>query len=266
VSSPLPSRSSDLTPLPGVPAGTRAGAVAGPVPGSAAERVTELRERMNGMQRDRWEPRGRQLTGGLAELLPNGLLRSGVVYTVDNSTSLIMALLGSATADGAWAAVVGLPDLGVEAAAGFGIALDRLVLVPQPGDQWLTVTAALVDVLPLVVVHPERGVGGADIARLGARLRQTGCTLLVAGAWAQSEASFSVTGTAWAGVASGHGYLSGRDLTVEVAERAGPRRFETIHLPDPAGTGDRSPAARAEPARARLEQMRQRTRRHPVAG
>src|SRR5688572_7807867 len=117
----------------------------------AADRLTELRERMNGMQRERWEPSGRALPGGLAGLLPNGMLRSGVVYTVDNSTSLIMALLGAAGADGGWAAVVGLPDFGVEAAAGFGIDLDRLVLVPSPGDQWLAVTAALVDVLPLVV-------------------------------------------------------------------------------------------------------------------
>ena len=216
---------------------------------------------MNGMQRDRWEPRGRPLADGLAGLLPNGTLRSGVVYTVADSTSLIMAILGTATADGGWAAVVGLPDFGVEAAAGFGIDLGRLVLVPSPGDQWLAVTAALVDVLPLVVVHPERIVGSAEVARLGARLRQTGCTLIVAGAWAQSEAALRVTGSRWEGLGDGHGYLSGRDLTVSVAERGGPSRTVPVHLPDRGGVPD---LARVE--RPDSNQAATALRTHPAAG
>lgn len=194
---------------------------------------------MNGMQRDRWEPAGRALPDGLAGLLPNGL-RTGVAYTVENSTSLIMAILGAAAADGAWGAVVGMPDFGIEAALGFGIDLDRLVLVPSPGDQWLAVTAALVDVLPLVVVHPERSVGAAEVARLGARLRQTGCTLIVAGGWAQSEATLRVTATSWAGLGVGHGYLSGRDLTVSVTDRSGQRRAQPLHLPDRAAKAGRA--------------------------
>ncbi|WEO79209.1 hypothetical protein BJQ94_09325 [Cryobacterium sp. SO2] len=237
-------------------------AVEGSAAGTAAERVTELRERMNGMQRDRWEPQGRVLPGGLAALLPQGRLRSGVAYSVDNSTSLIMAILGAATTDGGWGAVVGLPDFGVEAAVGFGIDLERLVLVPSPGDQWLAVTAALVDVLPLVVVHPERTVGAAEVARLGARLRQTGCTLIVAGGWAQSEAALRVTGTRWEGLGAGHGYLSGRDLSVAVDDRAGPRRTGALHLPDP-GT-DLNPAETLR--RPPLAAVRSRAHLHPAAG
>jgi hypothetical protein len=233
VSTPL----HDVVPDRSLRVGAGAGTSAGALSGTAADRVTELRERMNGMQRDRWEPQGRPVAGALSGLLPHGVLRSGVVYTVDNSTSLVMAALGSATAEGAWAAVVGLPDFGVEAAADFGIDLARLVLVPAPGEHWLAVTAALVDVLPLVVVQPQRTVGAAEMARLSARLRQSGCTLVVAGAWAQSEAALCVTGTGWEGVGAGHGYLTGRTLGVTVAERNGPRREELIHLPDPAGTG-----------------------------
>lgn len=205
-------------------------------PRAAAERVSELRERIQGMQRDRWEAPGIPLPGSLARLLPHGSLQRGAAYTVENSTSLIMALLGAATADGAWCAVVGLPDFGAEAAVGFGIDLDRLVLVPSPGEQWLAVAAALVDVLPLVVVRPERAVGDAEVARLGARLRQTGCTLLVAGGWSQSEASLRVAGSSWDGVADGHGALSGRDLEVEVRGRNGSTRLrrERLRLPEPA--------------------------------
>ena len=257
MSIPLSSVARDPSPL----VGAAVGAAVGTPTGSAAERVTELRERMNGMQRDRWEPRGRPLTGSLAALLPGGTLRSGVVYTVADSTSLIMAILGTVTADGGWAAVVGLPDFGVEAAAGFGIDLGRLVLVPSPGDQWLAVTAALVDVLPLVVVHPERTVGSAEVARLGARLRQTGCTLIVAGDWAQSEASLRVTDARWEGLGAGHGYLSGRDLTVSVTERGGPRRTVPVHLPDRAGVAALDRVERPQPSRS-VPTLRT----HPVAG
>jgi hypothetical protein len=201
--------------------------------------VGELQARIQGMQRDRWESPGRPVSPGLAALLPNGTLRRGAVYTIANSTSLVMAILGSASADGGWSAVVGLPDFGAEAATGFGIDLARLVLVPSPGEQWLAVTAALVDVLPLVVVNPGRQVGDAEASRLAARLRQTGCTLIVAGAWSASEASLRVSGTRWDGLGAGHGYLSGRDLTVAVAGRN-------------ARTGRELGGGRGRPARLRL--------------
>ena len=230
--------------------------------GAAAERVSELQARIHGMQRDRFASGGRQLPGSLGRLLPEGALRTGVVYTIENSTSLVMAVLGAAAADGGWSAVVGVPDFGAEAATGFGIDLERLVLVPDPGDQWLAVTAALVDVLPLVVVHPQRPVGDTEAARLGARLRQTGCTLIVAGSWSQSEADLRVTGTRWDGLGSGHGYLSGRELTVSVTGRngSGRRRSERVRLPDlPAAEPAPGPLMPAAPLRADLP-------RHPATG
>ena len=75
-----------------------------------------------------------------------------------------------------------------------------------------------------------------EAARLGARLRQSGCTLIVAGAWPQSEAALRVTDTRWQGLGAGHGYLAGRDLAVHVTGRngSGPRRSTCVHLPDDA--------------------------------
>lgn len=243
-----------------------ASAPAAPADASAAERVSALQARIHGMQRDRWETGGRAVSGALAGILPDGMLRHGVVYTVGNSTSLIMAVLAAAGRDGGWSAVVGLPDFGAEAAIGCGIDLERLVLVPSPGDQWLAVTAALVDVLPLVVVHPERAVGDAEAARLGARLRQSGCTLIVAGAWSQAEADLRVTGIRWEGIGTGHGYLSGRDLTVQVSGRngSGRRRRELVHLPDLAVPGESVPT---QPAPfGSTGQRRSSQRRQPAAG
>ncbi len=69
----------------------------------------------------------------LAPLLPGGGLRRGSVVAVHGSTALLLALLAAATAQGVWAAVVGVGDLGVLAAAEAGVAVQRLALVPAPG-------------------------------------------------------------------------------------------------------------------------------------
>ena len=53
---------------------------------------------------------------------------------VTDSTSLLFALLAKPMAQGAWAAIVGMPDLGAAAAVEYGIDLGRLALVPRPGD------------------------------------------------------------------------------------------------------------------------------------
>src|SRR5690606_30949939 len=89
----------------------------------------------------------------LGELLPHGL-RRGSTYLVTPSLSLLLALLAGASAQGSWAAAIGLPELGAEAAAHLGVDPGRLVLVPHPGDRWLTATMALIEVLPVVVVRP----------------------------------------------------------------------------------------------------------------
>lgn len=155
----------------------------------------------------------------LAGLFPGGGLRHGCVYTVPNSTSLVMALLSAPSRDGAWCGVVGLPDFGIEAAAGLGIALDRLVQVPRPGDRWLAVTAALVDALPVVAMRPPSPARPADAARLAARLRQRGGVLLVAGPWTACEAELTIEARHWEGLGlgPGHGSLSGMSVTVVAA-------------------------------------------------
>ena len=86
-------------------------------------------------------------------------------------------------------------------------------------------------------------------------------TLIVAGAWAQSEAALRVTGSRWEGLGDGHGYLSGRDLTVSVAERGGPSRTVPLHLPDRGGVPDLARVERPDSNRAATA-----LRTHPAAG
>ncbi|MDY7543931.1 MULTISPECIES: hypothetical protein [unclassified Cryobacterium] len=181
----------------------------------------------------------RQAAAGFSGLLPGGALKPGSVYTVDGSVSLVLALLAGPSLAGSWCGVIGLPDLGPEAAASLGIDLARLVLVPTPGDQWLTVTAALADVLPVVAVRPTRRVSATEASRLGARLRQRGCTLLVAGDWPLAEARLALRTNTWSGLGFGHGHLTGREVLVAASVRSGSSRTARMSL------GGRPPEAPA---------------------
>ena len=156
--------------------------------------VHELQTRIRQMQATKLESRSLQTHPALGPLLPGGALKAGAAYSVLGSTTLLMAMLAGPSAAGAWCGVVGMPDFGAEAAGRFGIDLERLVLVPHPGDQWLTVTAAVVDVLSVVVLAPPARATDGDVARLSARLRQRESTLVVAGAWPQVEATITQCG------------------------------------------------------------------------
>jgi hypothetical protein len=204
-----------------------------PGPGPLSQ-VAALQQRISSMQATKLESRSLPTLPALADILPGGALRQGSAYSVESSTTLVMALLAGPSQGGAWCGVVGLPDFGAEAATRFGIDLERLVLVPAPGDQWLTVTAALVDVLSVVVIKPALHTTDADVARLGARLRQRGCTLIVMGSWPQSVAVLRIEASRWSGLGRGHGYLTGREVTVaSVGDRGFDRpRRAALWLPD----------------------------------
>lgn len=201
---------------------------------SAREQVALLQQRISSMQATKLETKTLPTLPFLAGILPGGALRQGAAYSIEDSTTLVMALLAGPSQSGAWCGVVGLPDFGAEAATRFGIDLERLVLVPTPGDQWLTVTAALVDVLTVVVVHPPLRTSDADVARLGARLRQRGCTLIVAGNWPQNEARLRIETSRWNGLGQGHGHLAGREVTITASRRNGQGRARSarVWLPD----------------------------------
>lgn len=203
-----------------------------------AGEVLRLRREISRMQRRRSEHTLLPLDPALSALLPEEGLQTGTAYTVSPSPSLVLALLSAASRKGHWCAVVGMPTLGVEAAAAFGIDLSRLILVPDPAERWLAATSALAEVVPLIVVHPGSRARDADVSRLSARLRDRGCTLLVTGsadAWPQSEGSIRIQDPQWHGLGSGWGLLS--DCTVTVTAR-------TRHHPMPSSVRVQLPGSR----------------------
>jgi hypothetical protein len=127
---------------------------------------------------------------------------------------------------------VGCAELGLEAAAAAGVELKRTILVPDPGEAWLEVTAALVDVLGVVVLSTPASVSDRDVSRLSARLRQRGSILIAHGDWPRCEARLSMRDTEWVGTGRGHGHLQARRVTVEVRRGTAPARTGRLWLPD----------------------------------
>ena len=196
---------------------------------ATAPSLSELRERVDRMQ---GRPAAQPVAThpAFAGLLQ---LQVGSSYSVD-SMSLATALMAGPSADGAWCAVVGSAELGLEAAAAAGVELRRTILVPDPGEAWLEVTAALIDVLGVVVLQAPAQVGAKDVSRVSARLRQRGAILICHGDWPRSDARVSLRDSAWVGVGRGHGHLQARTVTVEVRRGTAPPRTGRLWLPDAA--------------------------------
>ncbi len=179
----------------------------------------------------------------LPALRPLVQLRTGASYAVD-SPVLAMALMAGPSSAGAWCGVVGMPDFGVEAAAALGVDPDRTMLVPEPGEDWLNVAAAMIDVLSVVVVQPPGATGHGWTAGAGSAGQPASggpAHVPVAAArvgadrprrLASRDARLRAVQTRWSGIGQGHGHLSARRVRV-VSGRVGSASAEAeLWLPD----------------------------------
>jgi hypothetical protein len=148
---------------------------------------------------------------------------------------LLFALMAAATAEGCWAAVVGLPGCGALAAAELGVAVHRLALVPRPGRDQGEVektVAALLDGFDLVALATP--VTPATSRKLSARARHRKAVLLpFTVPWPGSDVELTATSGQWTGLSTGHGLLTTHTVTVQATGRgaaARPRRT-TVVLP-----------------------------------
>ncbi|MGA8115408.1 MAG: hypothetical protein WCA46_17220, partial [Actinocatenispora sp.] len=174
----------------------------------------------------------------LRDLLPDGGLRRGstvAVATTAGGVSLLFALLGTASGSGAWCALVGLPEAGAVSAAEFGVVPERFAMVPDPGTEWLSVTAALLDGFDLVVVRPPGRITPTQARRLAARARQRGAVLLAHGDWPGAEARMRPVDPVWQGLGKGRGRLRRRVLEIEATGRGSATRPRTVRVLLPSG-------------------------------
>ncbi|WP_152360705.1 hypothetical protein [Microlunatus speluncae] len=190
-------------------------------------RIRELQERVLRMQ-------GSAATRALpvvAPLAPLFTPRTGGAYAVD-SPSLAMTLLAAPSQAGEWVAVIGAADFGLAAAAGFGVDLSRTIAVPEPGERWPDVVAALTEIVSVIMVRPGR-VTEHQAARLRTRLRQRDAMLISWGDWPRCDARLSIESSCWDGLGRGHGRITGRRAVVSVRRSGRPSGRLSLWLPGP---------------------------------
>jgi hypothetical protein len=173
----------------------------------------------------------------LAPLLPDDGLRRGTTVVVRSNpsggtTALALALAVAPSQAGSWCAAVGLPSLGIVAAAELGVALERFALVPDPGQQWAAVMAAMIDAVDVILFRPRQRAHPADVRRLTARARERGAVLVPCGdGWSQgADLRLTVIEAVWQGLGQGHGYLQGRLVEVVALGRRAAARERRARL------------------------------------
>jgi hypothetical protein len=222
------------------------------------------------------------LLSALTELAPDGLKRGDVVR-IQNPGSVVdyltLALLaGALAAPGRlWVAAIGTPELGgvslSEMLAGDAPdgtdALDRLLLVPDPGPRWPEVFAQISSGVDLVLLRPPAPVAPAVGRAVDARLRQSrssgarhSAAVLVLGQWASARTILSTEHTEWTGlhgagdgVWAGTGHLTGGKATVSATRRGTASGRRSVQLWLPGADGAVRPleeTAAAAPAHTRL--------------
>lgn len=158
------------------------------------------------------------------------------------SWSVALALAGAALGDDGWMAMVGVEDLGLLAAAEYGVRLDRLLLVESPpADQLAAVVAALVETIDLVAIAPHRSLSHTSARRLVAKCRERGANLLLLDGgrrWPLApDLTITTTPERWEGVGWGHGHLQWRQIAVEATGRRSAARARRVSVlaPGPGG-------------------------------
>ena len=204
--------------------------------------VEALRQRIHTMEKTTADPRVFPVHEALKSLFPQGGLLTGAVYSVDSSASLLWSLLAETTQKGTWCAVVGMPDVGLAAAEELGVNLDRLVLVPSPGAQWMAVLGALIDVVGVCALGSVPPPSDRALSTLYGRLRERQSTVLVRSPWPRVDATLSVEHRLQ-GVDTGRGLLREHYVRVKSTPRSGHTTRVCDVVIDHAGVHEASPLA-----------------------
>lgn len=180
----------------------------------------------------------------LAPSFASGLVRGQTVVCAGSaSVSCALALLVAPTQQGSWAGVVGVPTLGVVAAADLGVALERTVFVDGSLDAHgdpANVLGALVDGVDLVVTSDTflTTLSPSLVRRFTTRLQSRGAVCIVVGDSRAVSADVRIATRIgeWSGIGHGHGHVRARRVTISVDGRrhARPSRRD-VWLPGPTG-------------------------------
>lgn len=173
-----------------------------------ARDVLHRAETASGLSRTE-DKQGWQTPRALTPVLPT--LTPGIV-AIEGSTTILLAIAGHASAQGAWIALVGLPLIGWGAAAEHGLDLTRTAHIPSPGARAPDVLTALADGFDIIVAG-ELALTVRDRRALAQRVRTRG-TAILATDWPTASAVLRVEGGEPSGYDAGIGHLKTIRYTV----------------------------------------------------
>ncbi|MBM9433315.1 hypothetical protein [Flaviflexus equikiangi] len=150
----------------------------------------------------------------LSTVLP--ALTPGVLAVVGSST-ILLALAGHASSQGAWVALVGLPLIGWGAAVDHGLDLTRTAHIPAPGARAAEVLTALADGFDILVVG-DLALTARDQRALAQRVRTRDTTILAA-EWSTGASVLRVESAGSSGYDAGVGHLASTRFTVSSGSR-----------------------------------------------
>jgi hypothetical protein len=160
--------------------------------------------------------------------------------------SCALAVMAAPTQVGSWAGVVGLPSVGVSAAAELGVVLSRTVFVAgaspssSTSSDMAAVLSALIDGVEVLVLSRRvvASVSGGVMRTLHTRMQSRGSVLVLVGdpGSVSADVRLVATTTMWDGVGAGNGHLQRRRVSIELAarRRGRPTRAD-VWLPDQHG-------------------------------
>ena len=182
--------------------------------------------------------------------LPLGLVRGHTLACTGSAAmSSALAVLVAPTQSGSWAGVVGLPSVGVLAAADLGVALERTIFVSDPmgarnhreqRPDVAAVLSALVDGVDVLLLA-QRLVTSLPLSlmrRVQTRVQTRGGILVIVGDPAPLSVDIRLNATTveWQGVGTGHGHLQRRRVVLQLDGRRRARATEhEVWLPDAQG-------------------------------
>jgi hypothetical protein len=160
----------------------------------------------------------RQLTPAELARLAGPSFLPGTVAQVSGSLAAFWAVAATGMGAEDWAAIAGLPEAGLLAAAEAGLVLSRTVVVPDLGARPLKVLAGLVDAYGLVLAG-RLSLGGGDRRRIEARLRFTGGRLITTGEWGGAKLIVKVKARRGESLGEGRGATGQPRLDLELTRK-----------------------------------------------
>jgi hypothetical protein len=180
-----------------------------------------------------------------------GLVRGHtVVCSGSAAMSCALAVMAAPTRAGSWAGVVGLPSVGVAAAAELGVELSRTIFVAdasttsstssKTSSDMAAILSALIDGVEVLVLSRRvvAAVSDGVMRKLHTRMQSRGSVLVLVGDPGSISADVRVNASTvmWEGVGAGNGHLQRRRVNIELdARRRGRPTRADVWLPDQHG-------------------------------